>query len=134
MNLWFVAIWGGLVLWALAACLPAAIKHCRTFITNGSLRIAGALGTRQVSCQSVREIQIAKVPTSRNMRATNQWMVRVFPCKHPILIYDEICGFEQLLEELDHTADLHRIPLFTPAGMRRWEKRSVSSLSAQLHI
>jgi len=129
---WVLPVFGALVAWAVAACVPPMFRHYRTFVMNGSFRVTGLLGTRDYSWASIREIQIAKVPTSRNMRTVEQWMIRLFPGKHPVLIYDEIPDFRQLVGELDRLAGQHRIPLYTTRGVRRWEKTPVPSLAGQL--
>lgn len=133
-NLWFVAIWGSLVAWALAACVPSAIRHCQTFLVDESLRVSSPFGVRQFPWQSIREIQIARVPSSRNMKSVEQWIVRLFSGNHPILIYDELCEFEQLVKYLDRIAEQFEIPLYATPGLRRWEKTVVHSLSGQLHL
>src|SRR5690242_11247267 len=56
-NVWFPVIWGVLVAWTVAACVPPMFRHYRSFVLNGSLRVIGLLRAREYPWTSIREMQ-----------------------------------------------------------------------------
>jgi hypothetical protein len=113
-------IWNSLTAW----------NRLKRFATDDiSLIVFAPFASSRFLWREIQEIKIAKVPTAINYKVTNQIVIRIFSGRWIVRIVDEISNFNGLVRELDVCATQNNIPLFKTAGVRRWQRTPINSLS-----
>lgn len=109
--------------------LTAWNRYKRFVIDEISLTAFTPFTSTRFLWREIQEIQIAKVPTAVNYKVTDQVVVRILSGRRILRILDEISNFNDLIRKLDARSERSKIPLFKTAGVRRWKKTSINSLS-----